>query len=86
MSRSLWKRTNRATLGRRYLPDESPSVIGITAYGACIGLTQGWRESGPDHGSQSSRDLFKRGRHWVDDTVVHQMLGSWLVLTGNGAR
>ncbi len=61
------------------LPDELPIVIGITAYGSCIGLTRpGWQQ-GPRITIASNQ--FKAGRHAVDDVLVHEMLHVWLAAT-----
>jgi hypothetical protein len=62
------------------LPERLPITIGITAYGHCIGLTRpGW-----EHGPRITvfSGLFAKGRRHVDDVMVHEMLHSWLVVTG----
>ena len=65
------------------LPDELPIVIGITAYGRCIGLTRAGWQHGPRITIASN--LFKAGRRAVDDTMVHEMLHAWLYVTGQSA-
>jgi hypothetical protein len=65
------------------LPETLPIVIGITAYGRCVGLTRaGWK-----HGPRITiaSNLFKAGRRAVDDTMVHEMLHAWLHVTGQSA-
>jgi len=62
------------------LPDELPIVIGITAYGACRGLTRLDWSSGPRISVASN--LFGQGRLRVDDTVLHEMLHADLFLAG----
>jgi hypothetical protein len=57
-----------------------PIVIGITAYGACVGLTRGEWGHGPRITIFSS--LFHHGRNRVADTMAHEMLHAWLVVTG----
>lgn len=64
------------------LPEQLPMVIGITAYGHCLGLTRH-----VDVGLESMRisiasNLFKEGTHVVSDTVLHEMLHCWLGATG----
>lgn len=62
------------------LPDTLPIVIGITAYGHCIGLTRAGWEHGPRISIHSNQ--FAKGRRAVDDVMVHDMLHAWLYLTG----
>ena len=66
------------------LPDELPIVIGITAYGRCIGLTRGDWQHGPRITIASN--LFARGRLGVDDTMVHEMTHAWLHVTGQDTK
>lgn len=61
------------------LPDELPIVVGITAYGHCNGLTRGEWGHGPRITIFSS--LFAQGQHRVADTIAHEMLHAWLVVT-----
>jgi hypothetical protein len=61
------------------LPDTLPIVMGITAYGKCIGLTRPYWRHGPRITIASK--LFNRPR-MVDDTMVHEMLHAWLFVTG----
>ncbi len=62
------------------LPDQLPIVIGITAYGRCLGLTRAGWEHGPRITLASN--LFRAGRGHVDDTLLHEMLHAWLHETG----
>jgi hypothetical protein len=62
------------------LPDTLPIVIGLTAYGKCLGLTRTHWQHGPRITIASNH--FKRGRHAVDDVMVHEMLHAWLHITG----
>jgi SprT-like family len=62
------------------LPEQLPIVIGLTAYGRCIGLTRPAWEHGPRISVSSS--LFARGRLLVDDTLIHEMLHAALMLAG----
>lgn len=57
------------------LPEQLPIVIGITAYGACIGLTR-YRQDGARISIASN--LFAQGRRAVDDVMVHEMLHVYL--------
>jgi hypothetical protein len=66
------------------LPDALPIVIGITAYGHCVGLTRSTWEHGPRITLASNH--FKRGRRAVDDTMVHEMAHAWLYLTGQEVK
>jgi hypothetical protein len=62
------------------LPAELPIVCGLTAYGACVGMTRlGWR-AGPRISLFSP--LFSAGHRRVEDTVIHEMLHGWLYITG----
>ncbi|MPZ64542.1 MAG: hypothetical protein GEU83_03155 [Pseudonocardiaceae bacterium] len=62
------------------LPEQLPIVIGITAYGRCLGLTRAGWEHGPRITLASN--LFRAGRGHVDDTLLHEMLHAWLHETG----
>ena len=64
------------------LPEQLPIVIGLTAYGHCIGLTMrgGHWETEPRISLFSP--LFGRGRLWVDDVLIHEMLHASLMVTG----
>jgi len=62
------------------LPDTLPIVIGITAYGRCIGLTRPHWEQGPRITIASN--MFAKGTGAVDDIMVHEMLHAWLSVTG----
>lgn len=66
------------------LPGQIPIVIGITAYGHCEGLTRSGWSHGPRISLSSS--AFGRGRRYVDDIVVHEMLHVWLALSGLQAK
>ncbi|MGH9152804.1 MAG: SprT-like domain-containing protein [Acidimicrobiales bacterium] len=61
------------------LPPELPMVIGLTAYGHCIGLTRSWPS-----GARISvaPKVFAEGARMVDDVLVHEMLHVWLMQTG----
>lgn len=62
------------------VPCQLPIVIGLTAYGHCVGLTRpGW-EHGPRISVFSS--LFHHGRHQVDDLLTHELLHVWLSVKG----
>ena len=56
-------------------------MIGLTAYGHCVGLTSGRWEHGPRISLHSTM-LFWRGARRVDDTLVHEMLHASLMLAG----
>lgn len=63
------------------LPRQLPIVIGLTAYGVCVGLTRPeWEHGGPRITIFSP--AFGDGRAYVDDILVHEMLHCWLYLTG----
>lgn len=62
------------------LPESLPIVIGITAYGHCIGLTRPDWTTGPRITLFSS--LFAAGTHQVDDVMIHEMLHAWLAVKG----
>jgi len=61
------------------LPDSLPIVIGITAYGHCLGLTRDGWQHGPRISLFSSQ--FERRRQ-VDDVMAHEMIHAWLMLRG----
>ena len=63
------------------LPEQLPIVIGITAYGRCLGLTRACWDHGPRITVASN--LFAQGRRRVDDTMVHEMLHVWLHQAGH---
>ena len=60
------------------LPAELPIVIGLTAYGHCIGLTRFAAEPRISLFSP----LFGKGLRQVDDVLVHEMLHASLMLDG----
>lgn len=62
------------------LPAELPIVIGITAYGHCLGLTRSDWEDGPRITLASN--LFAAGHRRVDDTLLHEMVHAALILAG----
>ncbi|MPZ26507.1 MAG: hypothetical protein GEV12_08620 [Micromonosporaceae bacterium] len=62
------------------LPTTLPIVIGLVAYGHCLGLTRGGWEHGPRITIFSS--LFKAGRLRVQDTMIHEMLHAALMVAG----
>jgi hypothetical protein len=62
------------------LPEQLPITIGITAYGACLGLTRTRWEYGPRITVFSA--LFSKGRRQVEDTIIHEMLHAWLATAG----
>ena len=64
------------------LPDELPIVIGITAYGHCMGLTRCDWGHGPRISLHSGTYGYSRGAGWVEDVIVHEMLHAWLYVTG----
>lgn len=63
------------------LPDQLPIVIGITAYGRCIGLTR-TNEALDGPRITIASNLFSRGIRHVDDVMVHEMLHASLILAG----
>jgi SprT-like family len=63
------------------LPEQLPIVVGITAYGRCLGWTRGHWEHGPRI-TVASRLFRSVGVRAVDDTMVHEMLHAWLFITG----
>jgi len=62
------------------LPEQLPIVIGITAYGACRGLTRIGGSHGPRISLFSAE--FAKGRRIVEDILIHEMLHAWLTITG----
>jgi hypothetical protein len=62
------------------LPEQLPIVMGITAYGHCVGLTRPDWEHGPRITIASN--LFNVGANRVADTIVHECLHVWLFVTG----
>lgn len=69
-------RFNREYFGGRVPP--LPIVIGLTAYGHCIGLTR----SKPELPRISlASGIFRRSRE-VEDTLLHEMLHAELMLAG----
>lgn len=62
------------------LPASLPMVIGLTAYGRCVGLTRSWPT-----GARISvaPNVFAQGEHMVDDVVVHEMLHVSLLTRGD---
>jgi hypothetical protein len=76
-----YARLNAAYFGGR-LP-AVPIVIGLTAYGHCIGLTRGggaWRDARPRITLHSGH--FARGTGAVSDTLLHEMVHVKLILAG----
>ena len=74
------------------LPEQLPLVIGIAAYGHCLGLTRGQWEHGPrislppeifqgTTAKGASRHV-TGGTRQVDDVLTHEMLHAWLHVTG----
>lgn len=66
------------------LPEQLPIVIGITAYGGCLGATRTDWHAGPRITLSSS--IFRQGHHAVEDVVVHEMLHAWLAVTGRATK
>jgi len=60
------------------LPEQLPIVIGITAYGACLGMTRGGWPDGARITLESRR--FAEGRRVIDDVLIHEMLHARLIL------
>jgi hypothetical protein len=73
------------------LPARLPIVIGLTAYGGCLGLTQGRWEYGPritlppevfrGTTTEGARRCVPGGPRQVDDVLTHEMLHVWLHVT-----
>jgi hypothetical protein len=81
-----------AELFARSLPP-LPIVIGLTAYGHCLGLTRhrgGWSD-GQRPRITLAPEIFqgsahmRGGRHRVTDTLVHEMVHAKLILAGEDA-
>jgi hypothetical protein len=78
------------------LPEHLPIVIGITAYGRCLGLTRGAWEHGPritlppevfrGTTAANARRCTRGGTRRVDDALTHEMLHVWLIITGRKAN
>ncbi|WP_261624353.1 SprT-like domain-containing protein [Nesterenkonia marinintestina] len=64
------------------IPESVPMVIGLTAYGRCIGLTRLDAELLRTPRISIASTLFERGRRAVDDVVVHEMMHLHLAHTG----
>ena len=74
------------------LPGHLPIVIGITAYGRCLGMTRGGWEHGPritlppevfrGTTAVNARRCIRGGTRQVDDALTHEMLHVWLLITG----
>src|SRR5262249_13710215 len=74
------------------LPEHLPIVIGITAYGRCLGLTRGGWDHGPRitlllevfRGTTAANAwrYIRGGTGQVDDALTHEMLHVWLIITG----
>ena len=74
------------------LPARLPIVIGLTAYGHCIGLTRGHWDHGPritlppevfqGTTAEAARRHVPGGTRQVDDTLTHELLHAWLIVTG----
>ena len=78
------------------LPEQLPIVIGIAAYGHCLGLTRGQWEHGPrislppeifrgTSAPDASRHVIG-GTRQVDDVLTHEMLHAWLQVTGRSMK
>jgi len=66
------------------LASELPIVIGLTAYGHCIGLTRApW-----EHGARISLapKVFAEGERMVDDVLIHEMLHAALIADAQDPR
>lgn len=75
-------------LNARYFADELPPrpiVIGLVAYGGCLGLT---RHDGPWIGPRITiaPELFRRGTRHVADVLLHEMIHTKLILAGEYAK
>jgi len=70
----------------RELPRQLPIVIGITAYGHCLGLTRA------DHPALESPRIslesrrFAEGCRVIEDTLTHEMLHVWLAAMGRNVH
>jgi hypothetical protein len=77
------------------LPGQLPIIIGITAYGRCLGLTRGCWEHGPritlpaevfqGTTAEEAKRQLRGGTRRVDDVLTHEMLHAWLVITGRAS-
>lgn len=65
-----------------HLPASMPIVIGITAYGGCLGLTRGSDPALDGQRITIASNAFKRGAGYVRDVVVHEMLHCDLIASG----
>ncbi len=65
------------------LPAELPMVIGLTAYGHCIGLTRSW---GAGTRISVAPKVFAGGERMVDDVLVHEMLHVFLIGAGKDPK
>lgn len=65
------------------LPVSLPMVIGLTAYGHCVGLTRSWPT-----GARISvaPKVFAQGERMVDDILVHEMLHVSLTAAGQDTK
>lgn len=66
------------------LPEELPIVIGLTAYGHCLGLTRyPW-----EHGARVTLAplIFAQGRGMVDDILLHESRGRCTTPTSPAGR
>lgn len=78
------------------LPARIPIVIGLTAYGHCLGLTSGRWHHGPritlppevfqGTTAETATRLVRGGVRQVDDVLTHEMLHAWLAVTGRQAK
>jgi hypothetical protein len=79
-------------LNRRYFGDALPPlsvVVGLTAYGRCLGLTRPrdrsrWTDQVPRITLASN--LFASGTGAVSDTVLHEMVHAKLMLAGQNPQ
>jgi hypothetical protein len=66
------------------LPEELAIVVGLTAYGHCIGLTRGpW-----EYGARITLAplVFRAGARMVDDVLTHEMLHAELMVQGKDPK
>jgi hypothetical protein len=80
-----YERHNACYFGGKLPP--VPVVIGLTAYGKCLGLTRHcgeWSESLPRITLWSA--LFAAGTGAVSDVILHEMVHVRLMLTGEDPR
>ena len=68
------------------LPEQLPMVIGLTAYGGCIGLTRGSEPALESMRISIASPAFKDGADVVSDVVLHEMLHCWLIATGRQSK